>query len=164
MTRISAERIAAIEARRDELQAAILRARLPFLRDWTNRRRALARRYREALREAPVRVAAECDAGHVYHLFTIRSPARDDLMRHLETRGIGTIVHYPITLPAQPAFAGLRDAATKRARHETPVAARLCNEVCSLPLHPALTDANVDLVASEVTTWQPHRPSAAASR
>jgi dTDP-3-amino-3,4,6-trideoxy-alpha-D-glucose transaminase len=166
-----------VNSRLDELQAAVLRARLPFLREWTDRRRALARRYRVALTGAPVRVTPERDPGHVYHLFTVRSPARDALMRHLEQRGIGTIVHYPISLPAQPAFAGLADihdasgvpAEDRRGkagwpRHETPVANRLCAEVCSLPLHPGLTDADIDLVAAAVNAWQPEHPSAPASR
>jgi dTDP-3-amino-3,4,6-trideoxy-alpha-D-glucose transaminase len=153
-----------VNSRLDEMQAAILRARLTFLDEWTARRRALARRYREALRDAPVRVAAERDPGHVYHLFTVRSPGRDDLMRHLETRGIGTMVHYPIPLPAQPAFAGAFERASNRRPHETPVATRLCAEVCSLPLHPGLTDDEVAVVASEVSAWQPEHPSAPAPR
>jgi dTDP-4-amino-4,6-dideoxygalactose transaminase len=148
-----------VNSRLDEIQAAVLRARLPFLHEWTERRRVLARRYRHALRDAPVRVTPERDPGHVYHLFTVRSPARGALMRHLEERGIGTIVHYPISLPAQPAFAGVLDN-----QPETPIADRLCAEVCSLPLHPGLTDADVDLVASEVTAWHPEHPSAPASR
>ena len=152
-----------VNSRLDEIQAAVLRARLPFLHDWTARRRVLARRYRDALKDAPVRVPRERDPGHVYHLFTVRSPARDALMRHLEERGIGTIVHYPISLPDQPAFAGVLDAAGRRP-HETPVADRLCAEVCSLPLHPGLTDADIDLVASAVMAWQPEPPSAPASR
>jgi dTDP-3-amino-3,4,6-trideoxy-alpha-D-glucose transaminase len=151
-----------VNSRLDELQAAVLRARLPLLSEWTSRRRALARRYRDALRGAPVRVAAERDAGHVYHLFTVRSPARDELMRHLETQGIGTIVHYPSPLPAQPAFAGLIDRATARRPNPTPVADRLCAEVCSLPLHPGLTDADIDLVVSAVRAWQPEHPPAPA--
>jgi dTDP-4-amino-4,6-dideoxygalactose transaminase len=153
-----------VNSRLDEMQAAVLRARLTFLAEWTARRRALARRYRDALRNAPVGVAAECDSGHVYHLFTVRSPARDDLMRHLEARGIGTIVHYPIPLPAQPVFAGAFGSAGDRRPHETPVANRLCGEVCSLPLHPGLTDEEIDVVASEVCVWQPERPSAPAPR
>jgi dTDP-3-amino-3,4,6-trideoxy-alpha-D-glucose transaminase len=152
-----------VNSRLDEIQAAALRARLPFLADWTARRRALARRYRAALANAPVRVTAERDAGHVYHLFTLRSPARDALMQHLEQRGIGTLVHYPIPLPAQPAFADL-NRTVGRQQMPTPVADRLCAEVCSLPLHPALTDTDVDLVAAEVSAWQPHHPPAPASR
>ena len=85
-------------------------------------------------------------------------------MRHLEQRGIGTIVHYPIPLPAQPAFAGVLDRAAGRRQPDTPVARRLCAEVCSLPLHPGLTDADVDLVAAEVGAWQPEHPSAPAPR
>ena len=153
-----------VNSRLDEMQAAVLRARLPFLREWTERRRALARRYRTALGEAPVRVTPERDPGHVYHLFTVRAPARDALMRHLEQRGIGTIVRSPIPLPAQPVFTGVLEAASGRRQHETPVADRLCAEVCSLPLHPGLTDADIDLVALEVSAWQPEHPSAPAPR
>jgi dTDP-3-amino-3,4,6-trideoxy-alpha-D-glucose transaminase len=152
-----------VNSRLDEIQAAALRARLPFLADWTARRRTLARRYRAALANAPVRVTAERDAGHVYHLFTLRSPARDALMHHLGQRGIGTLVHYPIPLPAQPAFADL-NRTVGRQQMPTPVADRLCAEVCSLPLHPALTDTDVDFVAAEVSAWQPHHPPAPASR
>ena len=153
-----------VNSRLDEIQAAVLRARLPFLREWTGQRRALAGRYRRALRTAPVRVAPELDPGHVYHLFTVRTPARDALMQHLEQRGIGTIVHYPIPLPAQPAFADVLEAASAQTRPETPIANRLCAEVCSLPLHPGLTDADVDLVASELVAWQPEQPPASAPR
>jgi dTDP-3-amino-3,4,6-trideoxy-alpha-D-glucose transaminase len=153
-----------VNSRLDEMQAAILRARLPFLHEWTARRRALARRYRDALGHGPVRPLPERDPGHVYHLFVVRSPARDALMRHLEHRGVGTIVHYPIPMPAQPAFAGVLETAGGRRQHDTPVADRLCAEVCSLPLHPGLTDADVDFVASEVNAWQPEHPSEPAPR
>jgi dTDP-3-amino-3,4,6-trideoxy-alpha-D-glucose transaminase len=154
-----------VNSRLDEMQAAVLRARLPFLHGWTERRRAMARRYRYALRDASVRVTPERDPGHVDPLCTVRSPARDALTRHLEHCGIGTIVHYPISLPAQPAFARLRRASAGGPdSSETPVADRFCAEVCSLPLHPGLTEADIDLVASAVSAWQPEHPSAPASR
>jgi dTDP-3-amino-3,4,6-trideoxy-alpha-D-glucose transaminase len=154
---------AGVNSRLDEVQAAVLRARLPFLAEWTERRRLLARRYRAALADAPVRMTTERDSGHVYHLFTVRAAARDALMRHLEARGIASIVHYPIPLPAQPAFAAARETAPV-SPPDTPVARRFCDEVCSLPLHPRLTDADVDLVAAEVHAWQPEHPSAPAAR
>ena len=69
-------REAGINSRLDEMQAAVLRARLPRLRGWTERRRALAVRYRSRLAGAPVDVLPECDAGHVYHLFVVQSPER----------------------------------------------------------------------------------------
>ena len=62
-----------MNSRLDELQAAVLRARLPRLRTWTARRRAIAARYRAALRGSAVQVTPELDAGHVYHLFVVRS-------------------------------------------------------------------------------------------
>ena len=62
-----------VNSRLDEMQAAILRARLPFLPDWTARRRALAARYRAALAGGPIDVPPEKDAGHVYHLFVVRT-------------------------------------------------------------------------------------------
>src|SRR6185295_3141991 len=91
---------AGVNSRLDELQAAIVRARLPFLQRWTARRRALAAQYRAALATAPVTLPDEADPGHVYHLFVVRSglePGRDrrgELQRHLVANGIETLVHY----------------------------------------------------------------------
>jgi len=132
-----------INSRLDEMQAAILRARLPRLRTWTNRRRALAARYRERLVGAAIDVVPECDAGHVYHLFVIRTRQRQELQRHLLERGVETLVHYPVPIPGQPAMRGVTPA-------ECPVAARACDEVLSLPLHPRLRDDEVDEVAAAV--------------
>jgi dTDP-4-amino-4,6-dideoxygalactose transaminase len=137
-----------VNSRLDEVQAAILRARLPALAATTARRRQLAARYRAALVEAPVVMPPECDAGHVYHLFPVRASDRDGLRRHLETEGIGSLVHYPLPLPGQPAFADLGAPVC-------PAAERLCAEVCSLPLHPQLTDEDVDRVAAAVQSWRP---------
>ncbi|TAK19206.1 MAG: DegT/DnrJ/EryC1/StrS family aminotransferase [Acidobacteria bacterium] len=132
-----------VNSRLDEMQAAILRARLPFMPQWTARRRALAARYRHALANAGLHVPPECDPGHVYHLFPVRSSARDRTRAALAERGVETLIHYPIPLPAQPAFAGLHPAAC-------PNGTRVANEVFSLPLHPQLTDADVDAVAAAV--------------
>ena len=137
-----------VNSRLDELQAAVLRARLVDLPARTTRRRALAARYRRALESAPVVVPPECDAGHVYHLFPVRTPDRDGLRLHLQAGGIGSLVHYPVPIPRQPAFAGMNPASC-------PIANRVCREVCSLPLHPQLSDAEVDLVAAEVRAWRP---------
>ena len=119
-----------VNSRLDEMQAAILRARLPFLPVWTNRRRSLARAYRAALADgSPVTVPAEHDAGHVYHLFPVLSPARELIREHLRSAGIETLVHYPVPIPRQQAVAS---------GDECPVADRVCAEVFSLPLYPSL--------------------------
>ena len=138
---------AGVNSRLDEMQAAILRARLPRLPAWTARRRQLASRYRAALQGAPVVVAPEMDAGHVYHLFTVRADDRDALQAHLAAAGIGTLVHYPLTVPRQPAFADLAAAACVEAD-------RVAAEVLSLPLHPAVSEAMVDDVAATIGGYQ----------
>jgi dTDP-4-amino-4,6-dideoxygalactose transaminase len=135
-----------VNSRLDEVQAAVLRARLPLLRGWTERRRALARRYREALGGIDaVTVPPELDAGHVYHLFPVRSAARDDLQAHLRAAGVETLVHYPIPIPQQPALATEQPA-------ECPVATRVCREVLSLPLYPSLSEAAVVEVAAALAS------------
>jgi dTDP-4-amino-4,6-dideoxygalactose transaminase len=137
-----------INSRLDELQAAVLRARLPFLRGWTDRRRELAAQYREQLRGASATPLAERDAGHVYHLFVVRSPHRRELQAHLASRGIETLIHYPVPIPRQPAVASVHP-------DECPIASRGCEEVLSLPLHPGMGEADTHGVAAAIHAFQP---------
>jgi dTDP-4-amino-4,6-dideoxygalactose transaminase len=137
-----------VNSRLDEMQAAILRARLPMMPAWTTRRRELAAAYRRALAGAGVTVPPECDAGHVYHLFVVHAAKRAAFQAHLASRGVGTLVHYPISLPHQPALAAF-------SRAECPVAKRVADEVCSLPLHPRLSDADLSFVADAVRAFSP---------
>ena len=121
-----------VNSRLDEMQAAILRARLTRLPRWTEERRALAREYRRALDGVTsVGVPRECDPGHVSHLFPVLSPERDRVQAHLHAAGIETLIHYPIAITRQPALAAMQPAACPRAE-------RACAEVFSLPLYPAL--------------------------
>jgi dTDP-4-amino-4,6-dideoxygalactose transaminase len=136
-----------VNSRLDEMQAAILRARLPFLKDWTASRRRLAAEYRTLLASAPVVPLPEREAGHVYHLFVVRSAARADLQQHLAAQGVETLVHYPIPLPHQPA---LRSEDPR----ECPVANAACNEVLSLPVHSALTSSDIAEVAAAIRSFQ----------
>ena len=139
---------AGFNSRLDELQAAVLRARLPYLARWTGERRLLAAQYREALRGAPIAVAAEREAGHVYHLFVVRSGARGDLQAHLAAHGIETLIHYPVPIPRQPAVAGARPAVC-------PIAAQAAGEVLSLPLHPGMREQDVRDIAAVIGSFQP---------
>lgn len=133
-----------VNSRLDEMQAAILRARLPLLAGWTAKRRELAARYRAQLAGAAITVPPECDPGHVYHLFPVLSPYRDRVRAILMERGVETLIHYPIPLSKQEALAATHPA-------DCPIATRVANEVFSLPLHPQLTIAEVDIVAAAVT-------------
>jgi dTDP-4-amino-4,6-dideoxygalactose transaminase len=135
-------REAGLNSRLDEMQAAILRERLKFLPRWTERRRTLATAYRAALRDVTtVRVPPELDRGHVYHLFPVRSTARNAMRDHLRSAGIETLIHYPISIPRQPALASEQPA-------ECPVAAKVCDEIFSLPLYPSLDGSAVTQIAA----------------
>ena len=129
-----------VNSRLDEMQAAVLRARLTYLPGWTSRRRALAREYRTALGGIDgITVPTELDPGHVYHLFPLLAPDRQSMRARLEAAGIETLVHYPLPLPRQGAFAGQAPA-------QCPVADRVCDEVFSVPLYPALPPEAVQAV------------------
>ena len=137
---------AGINSRLDELQAAVLRARLPYLREWTARRRALAAIYRAALPAAVVPVQRR-DDGHVYHLFAVRTARRDALRDHLAGEGIDTLIHYPVPLHEQEAFAPFGPARCDEA-------SRASLELLSLPLHPHLAASDAAFVAAAVAAFE----------
>ncbi len=132
-------------SRLDELQAAFLRVKLRHLPGWNEARRRLARRYHELLHGLPLGLPAEQPpARHVYHQFSIRAPQRDALVKRLADLGVGTAVHYPTILPAQPLFR------RPGADSAWPVAARAAREVLSLPCFPELTGPEAEAVAAAV--------------
>jgi dTDP-3-amino-3,4,6-trideoxy-alpha-D-glucose transaminase len=135
-----------VNSRLDEIQAAILRGRLPLLPAWTDARRALASEYRAALRRTrAVVVPPELDPGHVYHLFPVLSADREAVQAHLKAAGIGTLIHYPVPITRQPAVAGQEPA-------HCPVANRVCNQVLSLPLYPHLARQAISRVAAALAS------------
>ena len=138
--------IVGLNSRLDEVQAAILRVGLRHLEDWTARRRALAAVYFRELQGAKVRLPKEQPyAIAVYHLFVVRHARRDELMAGLKERGIETLIHYPIPLHLQPAFAHLGG----KPGH-FPVAEAAARSILSLPLHPGMTDEQARHVAAAV--------------
>jgi dTDP-4-amino-4,6-dideoxygalactose transaminase len=138
--------LSGINSRLDELQAAILRVKLAHLPAWTERRRSIAARYAAGLDGTGLRLPREQPyARAVYHLYVVRHPHRDALMAALKERGIGTLIHYPIPLHLQPAFARYGG---KPGDH--PVAEKAAAEILSLPIYPELSDAQVDTVIAAV--------------
>ncbi len=132
-------------ARMHAMQAAVLALKLPHLEAWNARRRALAVRYDEGLREASgVRPLARASGStHVHHQYTVRvtGAPRDEVQRGLATRGIATAIHYPLPVHLQEAARGWGYRAG-----DFPNAERLAREVLCLPIHPFLATADVDRV------------------
>jgi dTDP-4-amino-4,6-dideoxygalactose transaminase len=137
-----------VNSRLDELQAALLRVKLAYLDEEVALRRRVAARYREGIRHPAIAVPAVArEEGHVWHLFVVRCRRRDDLQRHLQARGIHTLVHYPVPAHRQPAYAGLGHLSL-------PLTERLHAEVLSLPLTPALDDAAIEEVISACRSFE----------
>ncbi|MEM7147282.1 MAG: DegT/DnrJ/EryC1/StrS family aminotransferase [Verrucomicrobiota bacterium] len=133
-------------ARMGEIQAAVLRFRLEMLEGDNARREELAKRYLEGLsgvEEFGVMLPCKATAASVWHLFVISAPGREKLRERLKAEGIGTAVHYPVSYGDMECFgdAGRGDHVGAR---------RLAAEVVSLPLHPRLTDGEVDRVCGVV--------------
>jgi len=136
--------IAGTNTRLDEMQAAILRAKLRRLAADDARRRAIADAYDAALAGLPAEPPRRRPGTtHVFHQYVVRRPDRDAVRAALQARGIGTGIHYPVPVHLQPAYAG-RVALGPGGLPATEAAAR---EVFSLPMFPQLTDAQVARVA-----------------
>ncbi len=135
-----------LNSRLDEIQAAIVRVKLERLRAGNQRRRALARIYIEGLASTGLGLPVEQPyAQAAHHLFVVRHPRRDALMAALEQKGIGTLIHYPIPLHLQPAFAALGGRPG-----DFPVAEQAAATILSLPLYPELEDAQARAVVAAV--------------
>jgi dTDP-4-amino-4,6-dideoxygalactose transaminase len=136
--------LSGINSRLDELQAAILRVKLKYLPAATERRRRIAASYTATFANLGLVLPEEQPyARAVYHLYVVRHPQREALMAALEERGVGSLIHYPIPLHLQPAFAGLGGRPG-----DFPVAERAAREVFSLPIYPEMTDAQVESVGA----------------
>ncbi len=144
-------RLATGTHRLDTLQAAILAVKLRHLPDWNQRRREAADALRAGLAGRAVIPPAlpAADSDHVYHLFVIRSDRRDALRDHLDGSGIASAIHYPTPIHLQPAYAhlGLGPGAL-------PVAERLADENCSLPIFPAIEDWQISEIVAAVKSFE----------
>lgn len=139
-----------MNTRLDELQAAVLRVKLAHLDADNDRRRALAETYRAALRPLPLELPVErYGCRHVYHQYVLRTERRDDLRAFLRGRGVETAVHYPVPVHRQP---GYQDRVVL-GPGGLPNTEALCRRLLSLPLHPALAEAQAQSVAAEIRRW-----------
>jgi dTDP-4-amino-4,6-dideoxygalactose transaminase len=134
-----------LNCRLSEVHAAVGREQLKHLADWTERRRAIASRYDTLLRDSEVVLPVERDwAEHVYYMYVIRLKQRDKLASYLKNKGIETGIHYPVPVHRQPYL--MSDV-------RLPITEQYVDEILSLPMHPQLSDQDVDYVASEVRNF-----------
>ncbi len=145
-------------SRLDELQAALLRVKLPKLDEWNERRKRVAARYLAGLAGVAdvVLPAAAAQTEPVWHLFVIRHPQRDLLAEHLKSHGVGTLIHYPLPPHLQQAYAQLDFGPG-----DFPLAERMAREVLSLPMGPHVPDADADRVIAAVRSFRGAPVSAA---
>ena len=139
-----------VNSRLDEIQAAFLLAKLPHLDAWNARRREIVARYVREIRNPLVRLP-EIPADpreHVWHVFTVRTPdqaTRDALQKHFESRGIGTLIFYPIPPHLQQAYATGPEGESflLPANPKFPIAEAMAETVLSIPVSQVLTDDEV---------------------
>jgi dTDP-4-amino-4,6-dideoxygalactose transaminase len=137
------------QKRMDEIQAAILRVKLPYLRGWVARRQQIAARYDELLADLPVvRPYVAPERTHSYYLYTILAQRRDELFAYLAQRDIGSQVIYPVLVPDQGAY---RDQSLRSSN--IPVARSLISQILSLPIFPELRDDEIERVAAAIRAF-----------
>jgi dTDP-3-amino-2,3,6-trideoxy-4-keto-D-glucose/dTDP-3-amino-3,4,6-trideoxy-alpha-D-glucose/dTDP-2,6-dideoxy-D-kanosamine transaminase len=142
-------RLGGRNSRLDELQAAVLREKLPHLDRQNEQRRAIARRYNQAFQGTPLRLPSSVGEDFAAHLYVVRSAQRQALRIHLLERGVATDVHYPIADTLQPAWQG------RRAAEPLPVTEAACASVLSLPCYPGLADDQVEHVIRSLLSFFP---------
>jgi dTDP-4-amino-4,6-dideoxygalactose transaminase len=137
---------AGVNSRLDPIQAAVLRAKLPYLDEWTDRRRAIAAAYTAKLAGTPLVLPHVPEwAEPVWHLYVVRTQSREAMVKALSADGIGTLIHYPIPPHMQAAYADMGFAPG-----DLPLAQQLAQEVLSLPMGPQLTMAESEAVITGV--------------
>ncbi len=142
-----------LNSRLDELQAAILRVKLRYLDEWNQRRQHVFQLYDQLLNKTSALTLPSQPDGYrsCWHLYVIRSTARDRLQTMLSQRGIGTMIHYPLPPYRQQAYS---DLGMQKGRF--PIADLLSEQVLSLPIGPHILDEAVDFICSQInqdTAW-----------
>jgi len=134
-----------VNSRLDEIQAALLRVKLPYLQKWTTERQHLARLYHAGLPDLPELLLPVTAPGatHVYHIYQVRTPHRDKLQAYLSQRGIETQIHYPVPPHLQKAYESRGLVAST-----FPVAEEIARTSLSLPLWPGLKEDQIEYVCA----------------
>ncbi len=139
--------IEGINSRLDAIQAAVLSVKLNHIDAWNQARNENAMKYNALLAEVPEVITPKLreNTFHVFHLYVIRSPRRDELAEHLRSKGAFTGIHYPTALPFMPAYSYLGHRPS-----DFPVAHRCHDEILSLPMFPELSEEQIGYVVDSI--------------
>jgi dTDP-4-amino-4,6-dideoxygalactose transaminase len=145
--------IVGFNSRLDELQAAVLRVKLPYLQQWSHARQENAKRYEEAFTAADLLSFVKLpttlpNRSHIYHQFVIRCMERDRLQVHLKAQGIGTEIYYPVPLHEQECFRNLEYRAA-----DLPHSSAASKDTLALPIYPELTDDQQRYVVDSIASF-----------
>jgi dTDP-4-amino-4,6-dideoxygalactose transaminase len=136
--------------RMEGIQGAVLNVKLRHLAAWTSARRRIAKRYNELLAKTPLTLPVEAEGCEsVFHQYVVRHPGRERLRAHLQERGVGTALHYPVPLHLQKCFKELGYGIGS-----FPVAERASQHCLSLPMFSELSDAQIEYVAASITEFR----------
>lgn len=132
-------------SRLDEIQAAILMAKLKHLDKWNKKRNEIASKYIKNLKDLPI-TFQKIDSGmSVYHLFTIQTTRRNEIMKYLKERDISTGIHYPVPIHLTKSFKYLGHE-----KGDFPNSEKLCNSIISLPMYPEMNNRQIDYVIENI--------------
>lgn len=136
-----------INSRLDEVQAGFLRIKLKHLDEYTKARQEIAKKYLNGIKnEKIILPKVGKNRTHVWHIFAIRCKTRDDLQKYLEENGIGTVIHYPISIAKQKAY---RDDKL----NDLEIAKTISNQELSLPLYYGMTDEEINYVIDIINKY-----------
>lgn len=137
-----------LNSRLDEIQAAVLDVKLPYLLQDNQRRREIAKYYRENIKNPLIVLPQTYDEkAHVWHVFAVRTAERDRFQKYLSDNGVQTIIHYPTPPHKQPAYAEWNHLSF-------PVTEQIHREIISLPMSPVMTDEEVKKVVEVVNVYK----------
>lgn len=140
-----------INSRLDGLQAAILNVKLKYIHQWNKQRLEHALYYNKLFQQLVPQVVTpkiRPDSTHIFHLYVIRTPRRDELKQYLAENGIATAIHYPKILPMQPAYEYL-----KHTPDDFPVGYNYQSQILSLPMYPELTKEQIEYVVETISKF-----------
>lgn len=136
-------------SRLDELQAGFLSVKLKYLDKWNNDRKRIAKMYLDGIKNCKIILPFVPNYTEpIWHVFIIRTEKRDELQSYLNSKGIGTLIHYPIPMHLQPAY---KELGLKKG--DFPIAEKISNEVLSIPMWYGMKDDEIEYVIDKINEW-----------